>query len=101
MISQTRPVRPEQERVEVFVDTCLRIARQSGRNLPAELCEPQAWDAAYWELLVQLAELRSDRRLAGDAAKRLRSMPGPPAGPGGEPATAWSSRSRTATTQRP
>ncbi|MGW4967599.1 NACHT domain-containing protein [Nonomuraea sp. NPDC004186] len=85
MISQTRPVRPEQEHVEVFVDTCLRLARQSGRSLPAELSEPQAWDAAYWELLVRLAETRSDRRLAGEAAKRLRSMPEAPARPAGEP----------------
>ncbi|TMR26718.1 NACHT domain-containing protein [Nonomuraea zeae] len=83
MISQTRPVRPEQEHVEVFVDTCLRIARQSGRRLPAELCDPDAWDAAYWELLVRLAGVRSDRRLAGEAARRLGSLPGPPAGPGG------------------
>ncbi|MBG0830325.1 NACHT domain-containing protein [Planomonospora sp. ID67723] len=78
MISETRPVRPEQEHVEVFVDTCLRIAGESGRPLPAELSEPQAWDTAYRELLVRLAGLRSDRRQAGEAARRLQS-PDPPA----------------------
>lgn len=71
MISVTRPVRPEQEHVEVFIDTCLRIAGESGRTLPDDLGERRAWDAAYWQLLVRLAERRSDRRLASEAAIRL------------------------------
>ncbi|WP_214327461.1 NACHT domain-containing protein [Nonomuraea sediminis] len=77
MISETRPVRPEQEHVEVFVDTCLRIADESGRTVPADLGEPQSWDTAYHDLLVRLADLRSDRRQAGEAVRRLESVARP------------------------
>ncbi|MFI6502354.1 NACHT domain-containing protein [Nonomuraea typhae] len=51
MLSTTRPVCPEREHVEVFVDTCLRKAAESRRPLPGELGEPAAWDRAYDELL--------------------------------------------------
>ncbi|MEU4227449.1 NACHT domain-containing protein [Nonomuraea sp. NPDC026600] len=104
MISRTRPVRPEQEHVEVFVDTCLRIVRGSGRTLPDELGERQAWDAAYWELLGQLAEIRSGRRLSREPAKRLPAETGDRTGrpdsagsaserPAAEPAPSYDTRS--------
>ncbi|MEV4382979.1 AAA family ATPase [Streptosporangium sp. NPDC049644] len=74
MISRTRPVRPEQEHFEAFVDTCLRIAEESGRSLPADLGDRQAWDAAYRDLLLRMAGARSINRSAAEAAGRLRSM---------------------------
>ncbi|MEU6717326.1 ABC transporter substrate-binding protein [Nonomuraea sp. NPDC046802] len=80
MISRTRPVRPEQENFEVFVDTCLRIAEESGRILPDDLADPNAWDAAYRDLLLDMAGMRSTSRMAGEAAKRLQSSDSPTEG---------------------
>ncbi|MEO3873326.1 hypothetical protein ABGB18_31335 [Nonomuraea sp. B12E4] len=39
MISRTRPVRPEREHFEVFVDTCLRVAEESGQPLSDDLMD--------------------------------------------------------------
>ncbi|MFC4536458.1 hypothetical protein [Sphaerisporangium dianthi] len=75
MTSRTRPVCPEQEHFEAFVDTCLRIAAESGRPLPGGLGEREAWDAAYRELLLRLAGVRGDNRLAAEAARRIQAMP--------------------------
>ncbi|WP_049570586.1 ABC transporter substrate-binding protein [Nonomuraea sp. SBT364] len=80
MISRTRPVCPRQEHFEVFVDTCLRIAGQTGRSLPGELADRQAWDTAYRDLLVGMAGMRSANRSAADAVRRLRTADLPPAG---------------------
>ncbi|MFC4015220.1 ABC transporter substrate-binding protein [Nonomuraea purpurea] len=82
MISRTRPVRPEQENFEVFVDTCLRIGEESGRSLPDDLADPKVWDAAYRDLLLDMAGMRSTSRMAGEAAKRLRSSDSPSEGTG-------------------
>ncbi|MEO3873357.1 ABC transporter substrate-binding protein [Nonomuraea sp. B12E4] len=80
MISKTRPVCPRQEHFEVFVDTCLRVAEQSGRSLPDEFGDRQTWDAAYREMLVGMAGARSTNRLAAEAAVRLREVGSPPSG---------------------
>jgi branched-chain amino acid transport system substrate-binding protein len=80
MISRTRPVCPQQEHFEVYVDTCLRISEQSGRSLPGELGDRQAWDAAYRDLLVGMAGARSVSRLAAEAVERLRAANQPPVG---------------------
>ncbi|MFI6318911.1 hypothetical protein ACIBG8_15385 [Nonomuraea sp. NPDC050556] len=73
MISRTRPVRPERPNFEVFVDTCLRVAAQSGRVLPAGFGERRTWDDAYRAL----RETTEDRKpSAAPVAKR--SDPAPP-----------------------
>lgn len=79
MISNSRPVCPQQEHFEVFVDTCIRIAAESGRSLPGDLGDRQAWDAAYRDMLVGMAGARSASRLAAEAAERLRTADEPPA----------------------
>ncbi|TDD03283.1 ABC transporter substrate-binding protein [Nonomuraea deserti] len=79
MISNTRPVCPRQEHFEVFVDTCLRIAGGSGRPLPGDLADRRAWDAAYRDLLVGMAGVRSTSRLAADAVRLLRAANQSPA----------------------
>ncbi|RCG31310.1 hypothetical protein DQ384_11380 [Sphaerisporangium album] len=79
MISRTRPVLPEQEHFEVLVDTCVRVAGESGRPLPGDLGDRQAWDAAYRELLLRMAGVRSTNRAATEAVRRLRSAGEPPA----------------------
>ncbi|WP_018505532.1 ATP-binding protein [Parafrankia discariae] len=71
MISRSRPVRPTQDHVEVFVDTCIRIAEESGRPLPDDLRDRQAWEDAYHSLLIRMAGLRSVNRSATEAARRL------------------------------
>ncbi|MFC6086095.1 NACHT domain-containing protein [Sphaerisporangium aureirubrum] len=103
MISRTRLGRPEQEHVEVFVDTCLRVARESGRTLPGDLGERQAWDAAYRELLLWPAGRDGGRRSAdrprapgpaaiaappdaGSAGDVIRHGRGPASGPSAAPA---------------
>ncbi|MEO3884448.1 ABC transporter substrate-binding protein [Nonomuraea sp. B5E05] len=90
MISNTRPVCPRQEHFEVFVDTCLSIVERSGRPLPGDLADRRAWDAAYRDVLVGMAGVRSTSRLAADAVRRLRTADQAPAaehgdgdGPGG------------------
>lgn len=55
MTSRERPARPEPANFEVFVDTCLRVAAENGIELPPELGDRDAWDAAY-------QRLRSDRQ---------------------------------------
>ncbi|MCK9931152.1 AAA family ATPase [Frankia sp. Mgl5] len=74
MISRSRPVRPAQDHVEVFVDTCIRIAEESGRPLPDDLRDRQAWEDAYHNLLIRMAGLRSVNRSATEAARRLRRV---------------------------
>ncbi|MFI9557354.1 NACHT domain-containing protein [Nonomuraea endophytica] len=79
MLSTTRPVCPEREHVEVFVDTCLRKAAESRLKLPGELGEPAAWDRAYDDLLV--------RRSGGPAAPPASATPPASAAPPASPAT--------------
>ncbi|WP_157248304.1 WD40 repeat domain-containing protein [Nonomuraea typhae] len=75
MISQSRPVRPERHNFEVFVDTCLRVAAESGRALPDGLGERDAWDAAYRALREQIEE----REPVRPAARAVRPAdPRPP-----------------------
>ena|GEM_PF-2560263 len=50
MISRTRPTLPKLVNVEVFVDTCLRVAQEAGVALPGDLGNRQAWDEAYRRL---------------------------------------------------
>ncbi|MGI5131412.1 hypothetical protein ACQEVB_31725 [Pseudonocardia sp. CA-107938] len=64
MTSRERPARPEPANFEVFVDTCLRVAAENGVELPPDLGDRDAWDAAY-------RQLRSD-------LDRSRSAPPPP-----------------------
>ncbi|WP_440066747.1 nSTAND1 domain-containing NTPase [Streptosporangium sp. OZ121] len=56
MISQSRPVRPERHNFEVFVDTCIRVAAETGRVLPDGLGDREAWDEAYRALNDQIEE---------------------------------------------
>jgi len=58
MTSRERPARPEPANFEVFVDTCLRVAAENGIELPSELGDRGAWDAAY-------QRLRTDRQPRG------------------------------------
>jgi hypothetical protein len=85
MTSKSRPVCPQRENFEVFVDTCLRIAAESGRQLPEDLANRAMWDAAYHELLLQLAGAPNDHRRPEAVADRLRTLPGSGAGGGGDP----------------
>ncbi|MBA2890244.1 hypothetical protein [Nonomuraea soli] len=50
MTSRRAPTRPERHNFEVFVDTCLRVAAQTGRVLPPELADRGRWDEAYQAL---------------------------------------------------
>ncbi|SDM48437.1 ABC transporter substrate-binding protein [Nonomuraea jiangxiensis] len=108
MISKTRPVCPRQEHFEVFVDTCLRMAEQSGRSLPDELGDRRTWDAAYRDLLVGMAGARSTSRLAAEAAERLRAVEAPPStasetapSPSPSPSTATSTTASAVRVARP
>lgn len=74
MISRTRPVRPEPEHVEVFVDTCIRVAGESDRPVSGDLGDRHAWDAAYRDLLLRMAGVRSANRSATEATKQLQRM---------------------------
>ncbi|MFI6735119.1 hypothetical protein ACIBI9_19510 [Nonomuraea sp. NPDC050451] len=65
MTSRSRPVRPERHNFEVFVDTCLRVAAQSGRALPAGLGDRRAWDEEYRALRDETEVPRSWPRPAG------------------------------------
>ena len=77
MTSRSRPVRPEQAHVEVFIDTCLRVAAEAGRVLPDDLRDRAAWDDAYRDLLTRMAGLRSANRLAAQAARQLADPASP------------------------
>lgn len=72
MISRSRPVRPERPNFEVFVDTCLRVAAQSGRALPAGFEDRRTWDDAYRAL----RETTEDRKPVTPVVRR--SDPAPP-----------------------
>ncbi|GAA4203446.1 hypothetical protein GCM10022252_61100 [Streptosporangium oxazolinicum] len=61
MISQSRPVRPERHNFEVFVDTCIRVAAETGRVLPDGLGDREAWDQAYRALSDQIEEREPTR----------------------------------------
>ncbi|SNQ47637.1 Transcriptional regulator, LuxR family [Frankia canadensis] len=82
MISRSRPVRPTQDHLEVFVDTCIRVAQESGRPLPDDLGDRQRWDDAYRDLLIRMAGLRSVNRSATEAARRLARIEPQAADPG-------------------
>lgn len=71
MLSETAPVCPEQDNFEVFVDTCLRVAEESGHILPGDLGSRHAWDEAYANLLRYMSQLRSDTRQAAFADSRI------------------------------
>ncbi len=84
MISKTRPVCPQQEHFEVFVDTCLLRVEQSHRSPPRGFGDRRAWDAAYRDLLVGMAGARSTSRLAAEAVIRLSEANPAPAGDHGD-----------------
>lgn len=65
MINRERPVRPQLANFEVFVDTCLRVAREKDITLPAGLDDRDVWDDVY-------------RRLREDVDRYPRSSVGPP-----------------------
>lgn len=73
MTSRTRPARPEQDHFEVFVDICIRVAEESGRQLPGDLGDRQAWDEAYSELLTRMTALRANNRVSTEAAQTAAS----------------------------
>ncbi|MBO3752211.1 hypothetical protein J5X84_39660 [Streptosporangiaceae bacterium NEAU-GS5] len=56
MINPRRAGQPERHNVEVFVDTCIRVAAETGRVLADGLGDPGAWDVAYRELREQTDE---------------------------------------------
>ncbi|GII81848.1 hypothetical protein Sru01_68300 [Sphaerisporangium rufum] len=75
MTSLERPVRPEIANFEVFIDTCLRVARENDIALPPELADRHAWDEAYRELREQV------ERNPRPPLPRSRTGPPPPAQP--------------------
>ncbi|MFI6320187.1 NACHT domain-containing protein [Nonomuraea sp. NPDC050556] len=72
MTSRSRPVCPQRENFEVFVDTCLRVAASTGRSVPEELASRTKWDAAYHELVLGLS---GDQRQPGVRAVRQVTAP--------------------------
>lgn len=78
MVSRSRPVRPERPNFEVFVDTCLRVAAQSGHALPVGLADQHAWDDAYRALRERTEEREAPRpaprRVPEDAAPPYRGL---------------------------
>jgi hypothetical protein len=79
MTSRERPARPEPANFEVFVDTCLRVAAENGIELPPDLGDRDAWDAAY-------RRLRSERTTRTAAFEVPEPEGDTPAAPVPEPA---------------
>ncbi|MFC4591513.1 nSTAND1 domain-containing NTPase [Sphaerisporangium corydalis] len=80
MTNPTSDTVPERVNFEVFVDTCLRVAAQSGRPLPPGLVDLGAWDAAYLALreerdLARAASKGVSRRGSGRTAGRAEAVP--------------------------